>query len=116
MIVYPIISLAKDLALIQISPPFKKSQRVKPISINDVYPDLKGQRALISGWGRMWKGESGWVGARQLQKTNVTIRKYINRRPGTSRKFFGRFMALWSPNGKGAAKGDSGGNDNSQKR
>ena len=99
--------LAKDLALVQIHPAFKKSPRIKPIPINDVYPNLKGQRTLISGWGRIENGR--WP--KELQKTSVTISDYTNRPPGNFKRHWGKYMALWSPNGKGSAKGDSGGNN-----
>ena len=112
VLVYIIVSLTKDLALIQIRPPFKTNGRIKPIPINDVYQDLKGQSALISGWGR---NENGRL-QKQLQKTSVTISNYINRPPGQFKRFWGRYMALWSPNGKGANKGDSGGNNYLTKR
>jgi len=94
-----------DLALVQIHPAFKKSPRIKPIPINDVYPNLKGQRTLISGWGRIENGR--WP--KELQKTSVRISDYTNRPPGNFKRHWGKYMALWSPNGKGSAKGDSGG-------
>ena len=99
--------MSKDLALIRLRQPFKKSLRIKPIPINDVYSNLIGGNALISGWG---KTENGRL-PKWLQKTSVKIRNYWNREPGTFDSFLGRYLILRSPNGKGIDKGDSGGNN-----
>ena len=107
VLVYLIISLTKDLALIRIRKPFKKSPSIRPIPINDVKPNLIGRKVLMSGWGLTENGRP----PNRLQITSVKINRYWNRKPGTFDTFLGRYLVSRSPNGKGSDQGDSGGNN-----
>jgi len=94
-----------DLALLRIDPPFEESDTVKAIQINDMHADLKGQKVLISGWGRTT--EEKFHG--QLHKVVEEITS--QGLGGKLNDFFPRFMVLNmdSSKGTGACYGDSGG-------
>ena len=87
--------MPKDLALLEIDPPFQESDKIKPIKINDVHEDLYGKEVLISGWGKTTTGFSY-----QLQALNITI---------NFERYYG-MISMLNSNAQGACLGDSGGN------
>jgi len=90
---------SSDLALLRIDPPFEMNDKIKPIEINHNIGDLADYDVLISGWGETTNEQI----PDHLQEAAVTVKNY-----GEDRKW-GNFIHLWTPDGRGACFGDSGG-------
>jgi len=90
---------SSDLALLRIDPPFELNDKTKPIEINHNNGDLADYDILISGWGETTNEKM----PDQLQEAVVTMRNYEE--DGK----WGNLIHLWTPDGRGACFGDSGG-------
>ena len=106
LLIFAIDKLPDDLALLKIDPPFEESDNLWPIQLNDDHENLVGEEVLISGWGRT----TNEFEPEQLQKVFVTVK---DQELDTSPMKAGHLLHLWSPDGKGACQGDSGGKKSS---
>ena len=49
-----------DLALLRFHEPVKFQPNIIPVCIPDEDKDMVGQRAWVTGWGRLYEGEQRW--------------------------------------------------------
>ena len=91
----------KDLALLRIDPPFKRSDDIQPIPINDKHRNLIGYDVLISGWGMTTSS----LKPTQLSSIHMKITNQTYDKRG------GQIIEMISDEGEGYCIGDSGGNN-----
>ena len=89
------------MALLRIDPPFKRSDDIQPIQINDKHRNLIGFDVLISGWGMTTSS----------LKPTLLSSIYMKITNQTYDKRGGQIIEMISDEGEGYCIGDSGGNN-----